>query len=74
MTPYASKSAFQPDELKALKTVFDDLTSQSWFKQSKEAREDFARYVFETCPAVNFDTVKHRSVLETSARLFYTRD
>ena len=74
MTPYASKTAFQPDELRALKTVFDELTSQPWFKPGKEAREDFARYVFETCLEVNFDAGKHRSALETSARLFYALD
>lgn len=57
-----------------LKSVFDELTSQPWFEASEEARESFAKYLFETFPAVTFDPVKHRSIIEASARMFYTPD
>ena len=74
MGNYTSKGTFEPDELGALKSVFDELTSQPWFDASEEARESFAKYLFETFPAVTFDPVKHRSIIEASARMFYTRD
>ncbi|MGD9479799.1 hypothetical protein [Shinella sp. G-2] len=74
MGSYTSKGTFEPQELGDLKHVFDELTSQSWFDPSEEARESFARYLFETFPAVTFDPVRHRSIIEASARMFYTRD
>lgn len=69
-----SKGTFEPDELGALKQVFDELTSQAWFDPSPEAREGFAKYLFETFPAVTFDARKHRSIIEASARMFYSRE
>lgn len=74
MGSYTSKGTFEPHELGALKSVFDELTSQPWFDASAEVRESFAKYLFETFPAVNFDPVKHRAIIEASARMFYTRD
>ena len=74
MGNYTSKGTFEPEELGALKQVFDELTSQAWFESSEEARESFARYLFETFPAVTFDPGKHRSIIEASARLFYSKD
>lgn len=74
MGSYSSKGAFEPEELGALKLIFDELTAQPWFDPSDEARESFARYLFETFPAVTFDPVKHRSIVEASARMFYARD
>ncbi len=74
MGSYTSKGMFEPQELGALKHVFDELTSQPWFDPSVEARESFAKYLFETFPAVTFDPVRHRSIIEASARLFYTRE
>jgi hypothetical protein len=71
---YTSKGTFELNELGALKSVFDELTSQPWFDASKEARESFAKYLFETFPVVTFDPVKHRAIIEASARMFYTRD
>lgn len=68
------QGTFEPDELGALKSVFDELTSQPWFDASEEARESFAKYLFETFPAVTFDPVKHRSIIEATTRMFYTRD
>lgn len=74
MGSYTSRGTFEPDELGALKSVFDELTSQPWFDASEEARENFAKYLFETFPVVTFDPVRHRSIIEASARMFYTRD
>jgi hypothetical protein len=71
---YTSKGTFEPEELGALKHVFDDVTSQSWFDSSEETKESFAKYLFETFPAVTFDPVRHRSIIEASARMFYTKD
>ncbi len=68
------KGAFEPAELDALKNIFDELTTQPWFDPSDEAKESFAKYLFETFPTVTFDPRKHRSIIEASARMFYTRD
>ena len=73
MGDYSSKRTFEPDELDALKKLFDELTSQPWFEPSEDARESFAKYLFETFPAGTFDPAKHRSVIEASARMFYMR-
>jgi hypothetical protein len=71
---YSSKGTYEPEELGALKHVFDELTSQPWFDPSDEARVSFAKYLFETFPAVVFDARKHRSIIEVSARMFYTKE
>lgn len=69
-----SKGTFEPEELGALKQIFDDVTTQPWFDPSPGAREGFAKYLFETFPAVTFDARKHRSIIEASARMFYSRE
>ncbi len=74
MGTFTSKGTFEPAELGALKTVFDELTAQPWFDASEEAKESFAKYLFETFPMVTFDPIKHRSIIEASARMFYSRD
>jgi hypothetical protein len=68
------KSAFEPEELSSLKSLFDGITSQPWFDPSDGAKEAFAKYLIETFPAGAFDARKHRSVVEASARLFYSSD
>lgn len=42
--------------------------------QSDGAKEAFARYLIETFPSGAFDARKHRSVVEASARMFYSSD
>lgn len=74
MSSCNSKGTFEPEELGALKSIFDELTGQPWFDVSDEARESFAKYLFETFPIVTFDPAKHRSIIEASARMFYSRD
>ncbi|WP_439631761.1 hypothetical protein [Shinella sp.] len=68
------KTAFEPEELSGLKALFDEITSQRWFDMSDEAKEAFARYLIETFPAGGFNAKTHRSVVEASARMFYSRD
>lgn len=74
MERYLTKGQFEPDELDALKSVFDDITSQPWFEQSEDAKERFAKYLFETFQAVSIDAEKHRPIIEATARAFYARD
>jgi len=38
-----------------------------------EAKESFAKYLLETFPAGAFDAREHRSMVEASARMFYTK-
>ncbi|MCR6502532.1 hypothetical protein MUO32_26245 [Shinella sp. CPCC 101442] len=73
-TNFFSRGTFEPEELGALKEVFDEIIEQPWFDNSQESKESFAKYLFETFPAVHFDPRKHRSIIEMSARMFYTRD
>ena len=68
------KTAFEPEELHGLKLLFDEITAQPWFEPSDGAREAFAKYLIETFPAGAFDAKKHRSIVEASARMFYSRD
>jgi hypothetical protein len=74
MGSFSSKGAFEPAELDALKEIFDELTTQSWFDPSDQARESFATYLFETFPAATIDPRKHKSIVEASARIFFTRE
>ncbi|MGX5721634.1 hypothetical protein [Shinella zoogloeoides] len=69
-----SKGTFEPDELGALQQIFTEVTSQPWFDQTDETKVEFAKYLFETFPAVSFDARKHRSIIEASARMFYSRE
>ncbi|WLR95743.1 hypothetical protein [Shinella zoogloeoides] len=64
------KSVFEPDELRALKAIYDDVTAEDWF--DPDQREAFARYLIETCPDIAA-MKRHRSVAEASARIFYSR-
>lgn len=64
------KTVFEPDELQALKTIYDDINSEGWF--DPDQREAFAHYLIETCPDIAA-MKRHRSVAEASARMFYSR-
>lgn len=69
-----TKGAFQPEELSALKKVFDEVTAEPWFDAAEEAREKVAKYLFEMFPGVTFDPQKHRPIVEATARTFFARD
>ncbi|MCQ4635009.1 hypothetical protein GB927_033635 [Shinella sp. CPCC 100929] len=71
---FFTKGTFEPEELGALKSLFDEIIAQPWFDKTPQNVESFAKYLFETFPAVHFDPRKHRSIIETSARMFYARD
>jgi hypothetical protein len=70
----SARSLFEPEEMTALKAMFDAITAEPWFDNSETAKEDFAKYLLETAPDAPFDAVKHRLVAETSARMFYSRE
>ncbi len=70
MTSHLIKGAFQPEELQALQTTFDYITSQSWFPDSDDARNSFARFLISSFPAEGFDTEKHKEHAETLAQKF----
>lgn len=72
--PFRSTGTLQPEQLTLLKTLFDEITSQPWFDQSSDAKEDFAKYLIESFPAEDYDPRRHRFVAETSARMFYSRE
>lgn len=65
---------FQPEELSALKRLFDEITSQPWFANDEATRMSFATYLFDTFPGSRYNPVKHRAVVEASARMFYGLD
>jgi hypothetical protein len=73
MNHLSEKTTFQPEELNALKDLFDDITRQRWFDPSEGAREAFGRYLIETFPAAMYDARHHRLIVEASARAFYAR-
>lgn len=66
-----NNTAFQPEELASLKSLFDEITGQNWFTKDESIRLSFAKYLIDTYPGSSFDPAKHRSVVETSARIFY---
>lgn len=74
MGNFFTKRTFEPEELGALKSVFDYITAQPWFDPSPESKEGFAKYLFDTFPPVTFDPQRHRPIIEASARMFYSRD
>lgn len=41
MDHLSEKTTFQPEELNALKDIFDEITRQRWFDPSEGAREAF---------------------------------
>ena len=72
MSGFTSKNIFDPDELGVLKDIFVEITSQAWFDQTAEAKESFARYLFETFPTDALDPQAHRAACEATARTFFS--
>jgi hypothetical protein len=73
MMDFYLKSTLQPEQLTVLKTAFDEITGEPWFNKSPRAREQFAKCLIASFPIVNFDVGKHRSVMEASARMLFSR-
>lgn len=67
---HLAKSAFQPEEVAELRAVFDDVTSQPWFR--KDAKEEFARYLFKSLPPKIDDARAFRATMETTARQHFS--
>jgi hypothetical protein len=74
MNGHSKKSAFEPSELATLQDIFKEITTQDWFPNSAEAREGFAKFLFDTFPEGSFNSERHRSGIEASARMFYAVD
>ena len=73
MDRYLTKGSFEPEELASLKAIFDEVTTQDWFEPSDEAKVAFAKSLIENYPAGVYDARKHRALVLTSARMFYSR-
>ena len=71
MDRFLPKGSFEPDELTALKKLFDEVTGQAWFEQTADAKKAFAKYLFNTFPAATYNAEIHRSIVEAAARKFY---
>ncbi|MCJ8057255.1 hypothetical protein GB928_028015 [Shinella curvata] len=63
----------QPDELIAVKAVYDDIVSQDWFDQREEAKASFARYLVHTYSISAITSERFRKIVECSARTHYSR-
>jgi hypothetical protein len=70
MNCHPLKSAFQPEELKFLKAIFNEITSKPWFPNSSDARQSFAKFLFDTFLRANFNTQEHLATVEAIARKF----
>lgn len=66
-------TSLQPEELSAVKAVYDDITAQDWFDQAEEARSSFARYLIDTYSISLIEPVRFRTIAEASARMHYSR-
>jgi hypothetical protein len=65
-------TALQPDELNAVKLIFDDVVANDWFDQREEARSSFARYLIETYSINQIEPTRLRKIVEASARAHYS--
>lgn len=70
---FMHSNAFQPEELSAVKAVYDDIVAQEWFDQSEEAKASFGRYLIETYSLELIEPARFRTIVECSARTHYSR-
>jgi len=63
----------QPEELLAVKRIFDDVVAQDWFDAREESRSSFARYLIETYSISQIEPTRFRKIVEWSARSHYSR-
>lgn len=66
-------NSFQPEELSAVKSVYDEIVSQDWFDQRDESKTSFARYLIETYSIGSITPARFRTIVECSARSHYSR-
>ena len=63
----------QPEELAAVKQIYDEIVAQDWFERTEEARCSFARYLIETYSISVIEPVRFKTIAECSARTHYSR-
>jgi len=66
-------TSLQPEELTAVKAVYDDIVANDWFDQCEEARSSFARYLIDTYSISAITSERFRTIVECSARAHYSR-
>lgn len=66
-------TTLQPEELNAVKLIFDEVVANDWFDQREEARSSFARYLIETYSVSQIEPIRLRKIAEWSARAHYSR-
>lgn len=66
-------TSLQPEELSAVKAVYDDIVANDWFDQTEEAKASFGRYLIETYSISLIEPVRFRTIAEASARMHYSR-
>lgn len=66
-------NAYSPEELDALRATYDEITATSWFRPTPEAKKGFAKYLFATFSAGEFNRESHQAALEKMARQHYGR-
>lgn len=64
---------FQPEELKSIKLIYDDIVAQDWFDDCADKRSSFARYLIETYSIDTIEPERFRTIVESSARSHYSR-
>jgi hypothetical protein len=69
-----SKTAFEPEELDELKSVYEHITSERWFSPSPNAKKAFALHLINTFPSSSFDPEEFRAQAESTAKRFYRHD
>jgi hypothetical protein len=73
MTSFGTgRGIYQPEELDAMKEVFEEIASEPWFSKSPDARKSFAKYLLENFPDGSYEPIKHRSVIEDAARKYFS--
>ncbi len=63
----------QPDDLAAVKDIYDEIVSQEWFDQREESKASFARYLIDAYSISMIESARFRKIVECSARTHYSR-
>jgi hypothetical protein len=61
----------QPEELTAVKDIYDAIVAQDWFDRREESRASFARYLLDAYSISAITAPRFRSIVECSARWNY---
>ncbi|AOF92806.1 hypothetical protein [Sinorhizobium sp. RAC02] len=73
MTSFGQGSGvYEPQDLAAMKVLFDEITSEPWFSGDPKAKKSFAKYLLENYPDGSYDPAKHRSAIEDAARKYFS--